>query len=74
MKEVMMFKCTKCKRDVKPVYDLMSDVFRVKDKDVKATIQILKCPYCGTEIWDKYNEMDNEAIINREYEKLKENK
>ena len=74
MKEEITYVCTKCKREVKPVYDMTKDIFRVNDVDVEAMINILKCPYCGTEIWDKYNEVDNEAIIYNKYKKMIEEK
>ena len=55
--------CDNCNRDVIPLKAKLRKVFDVKGTPIKATINILVCPYCNYEIYDEDNEKENEKIV-----------
>ena len=62
--------CDRCNKNILPRVVPLTDLFRVRELDVRATIQTLVCPYCNQEIWDEQNEMDNDNIVFSKYNKL----
>lgn len=66
----MDYFCDNCRKMVEARYETLTDIFRVKDRDVKATIIVLKCPKCGEEVWDEENEKRNDEIVYRRYEQI----
>ena len=62
--------CDCCKKEVEPCYAKLTDIFGVRELKIEATINVLKCPICGEELWDEQNERDNEVIIFSKYNKL----
>ena len=74
MKEEFTKICPKCKKEVRPIMELLSDTFNVENVDVKAAIWVYRCPRCKSEIWDEQNEKDNEVIIYNKYQQLMKEK
>ena len=55
--------CTECGNNVIPIRAKLRKTFDVKGTHIKATINILICPYCNYEIYDEENEKENEKIV-----------
>ena len=55
--------CTECGNNVIPIKAKLTRLFEIRGVTIKATLNILVCPYCNYEIYDEENEKENEKIV-----------
>ncbi|MGE4572533.1 MAG: hypothetical protein AB7E09_07305 [Candidatus Izemoplasmatales bacterium] len=63
--------CDECKSIEDTYNEKFTDHFEVKDIQINATINLIKCSKCGSEVYDKDNEVKNDIIVFDEYKKAK---
>lgn len=63
--------CDVCNKMNETYQEGLTDMFKVKDIEVKATINVLKCKTCHGEVFDKQNEIKNDIIVFDQYKKTK---
>lgn len=63
--------CDVCNKSRDTYNEKLTDQFDVKGVIVTATINIIKCRDCSSEVYDKENEVKNDVIVFDEYKKIK---
>ncbi len=61
--------CDVCNKMQETYEEKITDQFDVKGVKVKATINVIKCRQCDSEVYDKNNEIKNDIIVFDEYKK-----